>query len=85
MGACAREAVDLAEKASNQSIRLPDAVNAMPAAADPAASIWKPVTPTSSAAQAYAIHAGRRGCNERWQSRLVYAAAPIEELGEEGR
>ena len=61
------------------------AVNAMTAAADPAANIWRPVSPTSSAAQAYAIHAGRRGFNERWQSRLVYAAAPIEELGEEGR
>ena len=78
MGACAREAVDRAEKASNQSIRLPDAVNAMPAAADPAANIWRLVSPTSSAAQAYAIHAGRRGFNEHWQSRLIYAAVPIE-------
>jgi len=54
------------------------AVNAMTAAADPAANIRRPVSPTSSAAQAYAIHAGRRGFNERWQSRRVYAAAPIE-------
>ena len=61
------------------------AVNAMTAAADPAANIWRPVSPTSSAAQAYAIHAGWRGFDERWQSGLVYAAAPIEELGEEGR
>ena len=60
LGACSPEAEARAGKASSSnssSIKGVDVVQAPPAVADPAPSVWKPVSPTSSAAQASAIRA----------------------------
>jgi len=60
LGACGQEAEAQAGKASSSdsaSIDAVDVVQAPLAVADPAPSVWKPVSPTSSAAQASAIRA----------------------------
>ena len=59
LGACSQEVEGRAGKANSpdSAIRRADVVHAQPAVAAPAPSVWKPVSPTSSTAQASVIRA----------------------------